>query len=170
VNSISRAQFLRGDWRGEQLPIRPPRALPEPDFSDLCDGCGECVSACNENILRLTHRKLPLLDFALGACTFCADCAAACPTGALNPGGDGQVPAWTLRARISSACLAQRGTYCVRCVEECEHGAITALPAVGGRTKMRVNSAHCTGCGACVAHCPVDAVRMEHADRPERTR
>jgi len=162
MKHVSRAQFLRGDWRGQHPDLRPPWALAEPGFSDTCDGCGKCVAACGEKIIFMSFRKLPLLDFTTGGCTFCGDCAAVCDSGALQHAHEiGQLP-WPLQAEISAACLAKRGTACVRCVEVCEYDAIVAMPALGGRTEMHIDAMACTGCGMCIATCPVNAMALNN--------
>jgi len=162
MNSISRAQFLRGDWRGQKPDLRPPWALSEPAFSSACDGCGKCVTACEEKIISMSFRKLPLLDFSRGGCTFCGECSTVCETGALKRSLEpGQLP-WRLQAGISGACLAKRGTNCVSCIEECEYDAIVARPALGGRMKMHIDAMACTGCGICIKTCPVDAISLNN--------
>ena len=47
-------------------------------------------------------------------------------------------------------CLAQRGG-CFSCLESCPEGAI-ALELGSG---VRIDQERCTGCGSCVAICPV---------------
>lgn len=162
MNSISRAQFLRGDWRGQKPDLRPPWALAEPAFSSACDGCGECVSACEEKIILMSFRKLPVLDFSKGGCTFCGECVTACETGALKRSQEPDQLPWRLQAGISDACLAKRGTLCVSCIEECEYDAIVARPALGGRMKMHIDAIACTGCGICIKTCPVDAILLNN--------
>lgn len=164
MNTISRAQFLRGDWRGRKPELRPPWALPESLFVEVCDGCGLCIKDCPQKILQL-DRGLPKLDFSQGECTFCADCLDACPHGALRrPAGlmpKSEQNAWSYCAAISSNCLAINGTSCVRCVESCAHEAIVARPALGGRHELSINHTSCNGCGACVAGCPVSAINIQ---------
>lgn len=161
MNSISRAQFLRGDWQGQKPDLRPPWSLAEPAFSDACDGCGKCVTACKENIVFMSFRKLPLLSFLDGGCTFCGECSAVCDTGALQrTPKPGELP-WRLKAEISVSCLAKQGTSCVRCIEECEYDAIVARPALGGKTNLQIDASVCTGCGMCISTCPVDSIQLK---------
>jgi ferredoxin-type protein NapF len=163
MNTISRAQFLRGDWRGHKPELRPPWALSDDLFVEVCDGCGDCVDGCPQHILRLA-RCLPLVDFSQGECTFCGDCSTTCPRGAFDRPNesflaDSRRP-WTYSASISGNCLAVNGTSCVRCIESCAQEAIVARPALRGRLEIRVDDSACNGCGACIAGCPVNAIQM----------
>jgi ferredoxin-type protein NapF len=166
MGSLTRAQFLRGDWSGSKPDLKPPWALPEPAFSEACDGCGDCVAACAQNIISITARKRPTLDFSSTGCTFCGDCVTACEPGALQRTLDGADSPWGITAQVARNCLATNGTACVRCVEECTEEAIIARPAPGGRTSMQINDDACTGCGMCVGVCPVDALSLATRDAP----
>lgn len=162
MSTISRAQFLRGDWRGKKPDIRPPWALPEPEFSSACDGCGKCVTACKEKIISISFRKLPELNFSQAGCTYCGECSAVCAPGALHHKHQpGELP-WQLKAVINDKCLARRGTNCVRCIEECEYDAIVAKPTLGGRINMRVDHSACSGCGMCISTCPVNEISLAY--------
>jgi len=159
---VSRAQFLGGDWRGQKPDFKPPWALAEPAFSNACDACGKCVPACNERIIFISRSGIPSLNFLKSGCTFCGECSAVCETGALlRTHEPGELP-WQLQAVISESCLAKRGTSCVRCIEECEYDAIVASPLLGGRTRMQVDTTACTGCGMCVATCPVNVISLHY--------
>lgn len=73
--------------------IRPPGALPEPEFLEACVRCDACLKACPTNFLqpallegRLEGLWTPVGDAAFGFCEFeCALCGHACPTAAIAP-------------------------------------------------------------------------------------
>jgi ferredoxin-type protein NapF len=165
MKSISRAQFLRGDWRGDKPEIRPPWAGANEVFSAACNGGGDCVKACPRNILKLSPRGLPLVDFSNSECTFCGDCVDACPTGALHRDNKHHERPWQLTALISDQCLSINGTQCERCIESCPIDAIVARPALHGRMHMSIRDSVCNGCGACVNGCPVKAVSIQDFSR-----
>lgn len=155
--ALSRAQFLRGNWQAKTAELRPPWCLPEVDFLAVCNRCEDCVTACSENILNRSGSGYPQLDFSRGACTFCGDCASACKTGALN---QHLQPALKLKATITASCMTINGTSCTSCIDACEHEAIKSTPALHGRAYIRVTADLCTGCGNCIAGCPVTAITM----------
>src|SRR3990172_2223151 len=70
-------------------PLRPPGALPPPDFADLCSRCGDCVKACPAQCIILDEHRaggLPHIVAPSTPCVVCSDlaCMKACPTGALQ--------------------------------------------------------------------------------------
>jgi ferredoxin-type protein NapF len=94
----------------------------------------------------------PTVNFSR-ECTFCGDCVSACrPQALLRHAGQ---PAWTLKAIISDLCLPRRGIECRTCGDYCEANAIRFSPRLGGSPLAEIDSDKCTGCGACVAPCPV---------------
>ena len=103
-------------------------------------------------------RGYPEVDFKRGECTFCGACAAACKEGALQR-TEGSPP-WTIRAQIAEDCLARRGVECRICSDHCAATAIRFSPRLGGPPVAEIEAASCTGCGACVAPCPVTAIRL----------
>ena len=54
--------------------------LPEIDL-ELCDGCGDCLTACGAGALALSGGKVSLARPEL--CEYDGQCEPACPTGAI---------------------------------------------------------------------------------------
>lgn len=158
---MTRSQFLRGNWTDNSTESHPPWALPAAAFAKSCNGCGDCVVACAENILKMSSRNLAIVDFSNGRCTFCGSCVSTCKTGALQAGETGDTRPWRIHAEISGHCLAEQGISCVLCCERCEQDAIRSWPALRGRSRMETDKDSCTGCGACIAPCPVNAISMQ---------
>jgi ferredoxin-type protein NapF len=67
---------------------------------------------------------------------------------------------WRVRVVLAPGCLAQRGVVCRTCGEFCDEGAIRFRLQVGGCAIPEFDLHRCTGCGACVAPCPVAAIRV----------
>ncbi len=163
---LQRRDLLRG--RIARPPIapalRPPGAVEEALFATLCDGCAACVFACPEKVIRLDADHRPILSFGHGECTFCDACVKACPTGAIV--AEGGRP-WTALAEISGRCLAVGGVHCRSCGDACPTAALRFVPLADGRFLPLVDETACTGCGACVAPCPADAIAVAPAPFPE---
>lgn len=164
---LSRAAFISGKFsaeEAEQTVLRPPWAVDDGVFAEACDSCGKCIPACPERILISGRGALPEVDFNRGECTFCGKCAAACPTGALsrNDPDDAtqSVAPWSITARFSGACLSAKGISCRICGDQCDRQAISFKLAVGGIAMPVMDSLQCTGCGACFAACPTNAIEF----------
>ena len=166
--AVSRRQFLRGNVTGRSIAVRPPWALMESEFIDRCDQCAECIAACPTKLIQPGTDGFPQLNFAKGECDFCIACARACGTGALAYRADPQQAIWTLAANIDVDCIAYRGVVCRSCGEHCEAAAIRFVPVVGRGSLPRLDIERCTGCGACVSVCPVNAIRMGPAENGRR--
>ena len=157
---IKRRSFLRGRITGPtQAASRPPWAV-EPDalFTARCTRCGDCVRACPRQVLKTGDGGFPTIDFAEAGCSLCGDCAKSCKTGAIDPAASPIAFVW--RVRIDERCLNRRGVECRVCGDACETRALRFLPARGGIAQLQVDTAACTGCGDCVAVCPVGAVDL----------
>lgn len=137
---------------------RPPWALPPEAFVELCDGCGRCAAACPERIIVMGPGGRPEIDFGRGGCSFCGDCLELCQAGALADRGGAP---WTIGPRIASHCFSLQGVICRLCEDACEAPAFRFIPLIGGLAMPEVESALCSGCGACVASCPARAIEMQ---------
>jgi ferredoxin-type protein NapF len=157
--SLSRRQFLRGNFRKNAESIRPPWSLAEGDFINACSRCNECVDKCPENIIVKGDGGYPVINFELGGCTFCQKCVAACDDGALTIDNTDQLP-WNITADISSECISLQGVMCRSCSDSCEEEAISFRHQVGGISQPEIESKSCTGCGYCVVTCPVQAIKI----------
>ena len=161
TQNLSRRQFLRGDYRGRNAVVRPPWAIPQPRFLSLCNRCGKCRDACAQRIIELTDSGYPQINFLNGECTFCGDCARACSEGALAYST--RVASWQIKAIVMPECITRRGVVCRSCGEQCGTGAIRFRFTKGGVGQPRMNAAACTGCGACCAVCPAQAIALRNA-------
>ena len=154
----SRRAFFRGRPR-PQAENRPPWALPESAFVDACTRCDDCLKACPTGIIVRGDGGYPTVDFNRGECTFCGDCTRVCTSHALRPAD--ALPPWSLRASIGPQCLQALGTECRVCGDFCDPRAIRFLPQISGTSVLQLDTARCTGCGACHAPCPAQAIRLQ---------
>lgn len=159
-DNVSRRALLFGRRgpSGQDDVIRPPWALAADLFAGKCTGCAACVEACPENILILDTRKKARVDFSKGECTFCTDCAVPCKDGAIVI-TDLDQP-WSLQVSIEGTCLAMKGVECRICDDQCDPRAIRFRVTSGGVSLPQLDQDVCTGCGACVAPCPVGAIEI----------
>ncbi|MGL1832093.1 ferredoxin-type protein NapF [Rhodocyclaceae bacterium SMB388] len=157
--SVSRRSFLRGRFRASEGALRPPWAKAAGEFEQCCTRCGDCTEACPTGIIKSGEGAYPIVDFGAGECTFCGDCVTVCEPGALRR-VEGQGP-WALKLSIAESCLARQGVECRVCGECCGASVIRFRPRLGGVSEPEPDVARCTGCGACVAPCPVGAIAME---------
>lgn len=141
-------------------PLRPPWTTEDAILS-ACTGCGDCVTACPAAIVATGAGGYPEIRLAEGECTFCGRCAESCSAGVF----DLARPAFRHAIAIGGNCLSKTGTECRSCQDACPQAAIRFRPRLGGIAVPELDGDLCTGCGACLAPCPVDAIR---AVMPER--
>ena len=83
--------FVRFFDREEQI-IRPPGALPEPEFLSVCIRCDRCRQECPYAYISPVALTESLVGFGTpklqgaeqGFCARCFRCVYVCPTGALR--------------------------------------------------------------------------------------
>jgi ferredoxin-type protein NapF len=151
---LERRRFLQGRFAPGPRPIRPPWSR-ETTISELCTSCGECVSACPQSIIGRDADSLPAVDLKAGECTFCGRCADACPEPVFDRAA---TAAFEHVAVIGDACFAARGVVCQSCGDSCPEAAIRFRLRIGGPALPQLSNDRCTGCGACIAACPADAI------------
>ncbi|QEL63704.1 ferredoxin-type protein NapF [Oryzomicrobium terrae] len=169
MTQLSRRHLLFGRFRqaaqgGGPSPLRPPWSLAwsgdDRAFTRACSRCDECLKVCPPAVLRRGDGGYPEIDFSQAGCSLCRECAKVCPSGAFvaaaATGGDAQP--WDLRVDFGSACLPRSGVECRSCGEHCEAGAIRFRLRAGGPPLPELDGDACTGCGECVAVCPVGAL------------
>ncbi len=172
---LSRRQFLQGmlamaaglaitpltHLRERQDPLRPPGALPEAEFLNLCIACQECIRVCPTHGLQAAFLQnglgklgMPVLLPRLGACSLGVSCnhlcEQVCPVNAILPVDQKKFKIGTARVNHLSCLAWDQGVKCLVCVEACRFQA--AIPQQG---KVVIDPDKCVGCGSCESGCPV---------------
>lgn len=157
--ATTRRAWLLGD-RSRPRGLRPPWAAVA--FDAACTGCGRCIDACPEAVLKLGARGVVEVEVrqGSGSCTFCAACVESCPEPAFDRG---RQPPWDVTARIGEGCLARGGVHCQSCGDACPEQAIRFGLRLGGPPVPDLDALACTGCGACVGTCPAAAISLAEA-------
>ena len=157
---FSRRSLLRG--KINKTPVfRPPWSLPEKDFLDQCQRCGDCISVCETGLLTAGSGGFPEAHFEQAGCSFCNACVLSCPHGALIKN---KPQPWFQKPAISTGCLALQQVHCRTCSDFCETEAISFLLKPGGVAKPIIDTELCSGCGECIASCPVKALSMNNEE------
>lgn len=151
----TRRQFLRTGNKGE---VQRPPWTDEERVKESCTSCGACISACPEAILIAGPAKTPIVDFSLGACSFCQNCVSACDE---NVFSDTSEPPWNLKAGIKNNCMLSNGISCQICADSCLEEALKFDLSHFPSGKMNIETEACTGCGACLSVCPINAIQIE---------
>ncbi len=158
--------------------LRPPGALPEPEFQSACVRCGLCVRACPYKTLKLAElgdgpaAGTPYFLARSVPCEMCDDipCVKACPTGALD---HALVDIEKARMGVANlvgrdTCLNMQGLRCDVCYRVCPliDKAITLQMTHNARTAKHaifepvVHPDACTGCGKCEKACVLDTTAI----------
>ncbi|MCF3653452.1 MAG: 4Fe-4S dicluster domain-containing protein [Aigarchaeota archaeon] len=160
--------------------VRPPGAVDERLFLELCTRCGICVKACSSEG-RGTLEPCGLLDGVsmmgtpkvnplrapcesrYGMCEGRLPCVRSCPTGALRWIEPEEIKLGSV-SWSPDRCIAVLGGECLVCAEVCPApGAITPRNGI-----PVFHSNRCVGCGRCVYACPADPKALNLMPEGER--
>ncbi len=136
--------------------LRPPYYLDEENDSFFLTNCincdGLCSTVCEENIIVIQEDLTPRLDFTISGCTYCDECAKACPKNVLKIEYKKYISA-KIEIDILS-CLSWNQTMCFSCKDPCLDNAIDFLAMF----RPSINNS-CTSCGFCIKICPTNAIK-----------
>lgn len=152
--------------------LRPPGAVEEKRFMELCIRCARCIEVCpydsieRADVAERLQIGTPYIYPVKRACYLCMKCPSVCPTGALkqNLSNPSQV-------KIGLAVINKKGCLNYKYFEEEITGKITGKAQICStcynvcpftdeaivmeKFLLPVITDRCTGCGICVEKCPV---------------
>jgi MauM/NapG family ferredoxin protein len=177
ASGVLLAPFLRlSPPVSNPLLIRPPGALPEPEFLKRCVKCGECMKVCLTGGLQPTLLEAglegvwtPRLVPRIGYCEYhCTLCGQVCPTGAIERlmREDKVKVVIGLAVIDKSRCLPHsHARACIVCQEVCPTSPkavwledVVVKDREGTPIHLKqphVDLQRCIGCGICEKVCPV---------------
>jgi ferredoxin-type protein NapG len=163
--------------------IRPPFALPEPEFLQACTRCDLCIEACPHDVVfklnphvGLLAQGTPALDLTARGCHLCEDwpCVTVCEPKALalpellDQEEEAATPVPDKLAVVTineETCLPYSGPECGACAGSCP--VPNAL--IWGGTKPVIDQDLCVGCAMCIEACIVDPKAVNIALVPNET-
>ncbi len=133
--------------------IRPPYSQGS-DFT-ICKDCeGNCISACEEGIIKRFKDGSPYIVFNYKGCTFCEKCAEACEYGVLDKEKPSKI---YMNISINTdKCMSWNNVMCFSCKDPCLDNAIKFQ----GIFKPEIDLNLCSGCGFCLSVCPSGAIEI----------
>ncbi|MDR9828539.1 4Fe-4S dicluster domain-containing protein [Vibrio sp. FNV 38] len=132
---------------------RPPKAIDEHLFQQICNGCGDCEIACPEQVISI-EQDYACLNIDYGYCSQCGECGKVCLSGALH-GNNSDIG---LRPIFNSGCQNAIVGDCTLCADRCPKHAIKIVDF----ELPQIESSLCDGCSRCKQGCPFSAVSMKY--------
>ncbi len=138
--------------KNDEVIVRPPYYNDINAFATECQNCeAQCASLCQEQIIIIGEDKTPYLDFSKRGCTYCDECAVACPSDVLLVENKSKIYADIVINK--DKCLSWQGVMCFSCKDPCLEDAIDFkamfMPEINDK---------CTSCGFCIGRCPAEAI------------
>lgn len=141
-------------------PLRPPWST-EAAILSACTGCGDCARSCPSGIIEMGAGSYPEIRLEKAECTFCGRCAEVCRADVFDLA---RAP-FRHTISIGERCLSRTGVECRSCQDACPEAAICFRPRLANSAEPVLDADLCSGCGACLAQCPVNAIEVVAPDR-----
>ncbi len=140
--------------KNDEVIARPPYYSDVNAFATECQNCeAECAAVCQEQIIIIGEDKTPYLDFSKRGCTYCDECAIACPSDVLLVENKSDIHVNVVINK--NKCLSWQGVMCFSCKDPCLEDAIDFkamfMPEINDK---------CTNCGFCIGRCPASAIEI----------
>jgi ferredoxin len=136
-------------------------------ISSRCVSCGRCEKNCPAFCIDSRSKRIEA-----ERCVLCLSCAALCPSGSAGYGRRGKARGESRRLFLTGAGRAS--LFCgaaylfgpsLRLFAAPDRGKLPILPP--GALNGERYRAHCIGCQACAAACPVGILRTQDSPRPD---